>query len=562
MDYVRRPVIALALLVILLSACGPLATSTTTPAPPTAQPTTPPATLVLPTNATPADTLRWSLDGISNLEILDPARPGGLPSVTVLSLVFGGLVRLDDQMEVQPDGASDWEVSADGKIYTFTIREGLTFADGTPVTAEDWAYSINRALAPETASYGAPAQLSHIVGARDVIEKRTKTASGVRVLDPQQLEITLDAPLAYFLSQLVYPYTYVVPRGLVERSDNWASEAYGTGPYRVESIVANEGIRLVANERYWRGKPGVPKIYLPFNLDSATSYQQYRAGELDIMGSWQSPVPSALVADAQQLPGFQTAAILATRYIGFNNQLAPFDNVDVRRAFALAIDKQKVVDQTLRGNGIAADRILPTGLIGSQIPIVPLTFNPQAARDALAAAGYPGGQGLPPITLAYAIEGDNKVVTEMLVEMWQEHLDVAVQLKPLDLDTFSKGLDTTYRTPTDGLQMYYSIWGADYPDPHNFLSQQLRSDTANNNSHFSDAQFDRLVNEADQLGDRSQIERRLQLYAQAEQIAIDKVGWLPLFYPEFNILLNPRVEGLVITPNGLIAQDWAKVRLK
>ncbi|GAB4118342.1 MAG: peptide ABC transporter substrate-binding protein [Roseiflexaceae bacterium] len=562
MDYVRRPAAALALLVILLSACGPLATPTPTPVPPTVQPTTPPATLVLPTNATPADTLRWSLDGISNLEILDPARPGGLPSVTVLSLVFGGLVRLDDQMEVQPDGASDWEVSADGKIYTFTIREGLTFADGTSVTAEDWAYSINRALAPETASYGASAQLSHIVGARDVIEKRTKTASGVRVLDPRRLEITLDAPLAYFLSQLAYPYTYVVPRSLVERSDNWASEAYGTGPYRVESIVANEGIRLVANERYWRGKPGVPKIYLPFNLDSATSYQQYRAGELDIMGSWQSPVPSALVAEAQQLPGFQTAAILATRYIGFNNQLAPFDNVDVRRAFALAIDKQKVVDQTLRGNGIAADRILPTGLIGSQIPIVPLAFNPQAARDALAAAGYPGGQGLPPITLAYAIEGDNKVVTEMLVAMWQEHLDVVVQLKPLDLDTFSKGLDTTYRTPADGLQMYYSIWGADYPDPHNFLSQQLRSDTANNNGHFSDAQFDRLVNEADQLGDRSQIERRLQLYVQAEQIAIDKVGWLPLFYPEFNSLLNPRVEGLVITPNGLIAQDWTKVRLK
>jgi peptide/nickel transport system substrate-binding protein/oligopeptide transport system substrate-binding protein len=482
--------------------------------------------------------------------------------VTVLGLVFGGLVRLDEQMEVQPDGASDWNVSADGKVYTFTIRDGLMFADGTTVTADDWVYSINRALAPETASYGAPAQLSHIVGARDVIEKRTRTASGVRAVDPRHLEITLDAPLAYFLAQLVYPYTYVVPRTLVASGDDWAARAYGTGPYQVQKLKPGDQLVLRANSRYWRGVPGIPKIALSFNPDSSVSFQRYRAGELDIMGSWQTPVPAAFVSQAQNLPGFQTAAILATRYVGFNNRLPPFDRPQLRRAFALATDKRALVNEALHSNGIAADRILPTGLLGTQLPVEPLAFDPQAARLALAEAGFSGGKGLAEVTLSFAIEGDNVAVTAALKQMWETTLGVTVRLEPLDLDSFSKRLDDTYRTPQTGLQIYYSVWGADYPDPHNFLSQQLQSNTANNNGHFSDPQFDQLVAEADQLGDRAHIERRIQLYVQAEQIAIDKVGWLPLFYPKFNTLLNPRVEGLVITPNGLVAKDWTKVRLR
>lgn len=555
----RRACVSL-LIALLLAACSqtPVAPPTPTAAP-TSAPTATPAQVASPP---PADTLRWSLEGINDMPVIDPARPGGLPSVTAISLVFGGLVRLDEQMEVQPDGASDWQVSDDGRVFTFSIREGLTFADGQAVTAADWAYSINRALAPETASYGAPGQLSKIVGARDVIEGRSKMASGIKALDPQHLEITLETPLAYFLSLLVYPYTYVVPQALVESGADWAGRAYGTGPFRVKELRPGDALLLEANPRYWRGAPGVPQILLPFNPDSLQAYRRYRAGQLDIMGSWQSPIPAAFIAESQSLPDFQSAAILVTRYVGFNNLRAPFDNPNVRRALALATDKQALVTGPLHGNGLPAERILPTGLIGTQLPIRPLSYDPEAARQALALAGYPGGQGLPDLTLSYAIEGDNAAVTAALKQMWEDALGITVRLEPLDLDAFSKRLDQTYREPEAGLQLYYSVWGADYPDPHNFLSQQLRTNTANNNGHFSDAEFDRLVAEADQLSDRSQIERRLQLYVQAEQIAIDKVGWLPLFYPEFNILLNPRVEGLAVTPNGLVAPDWAMVRLK
>jgi ABC-type oligopeptide transport system substrate-binding subunit len=522
----------------------------------------PAAATPAPATADAADTLRWSLEGISDLTSIDPAKPGDAPTITVINNIFGGLVKLNEKLEVVPDGASAWKVSADGKVYTFTIRQGLSFADGSPVAAADFVYSINRALSPDTASYGAPFQLSHIVGAQDVVDGKAKEAAGLKAVDAQTLEISLDAPLAYFLAQLTFPYTYVVPKALVEGGAGWEEKAYGTGPFTVAEWKHGQSIRLVPNPHYWAGTPGVAAILHVFNKDSETAYQLYQTGELDIMGSQQNPVPSAHVAEVKGQPDFQTAASLATRYIGFNDLKPPFDNVDLRRAFALGVDKKTLAEQVLGGAVVPADRILPAGLMGTKLPVKPLAFDAAAAKAALAKAGFADGKGLPPITLAYGQEGDNEVVAQALQGLWQQSLGVTVNLKPFELATFSKNLDTTFYTPTEGLQLYLSIWGADYPDPQNFLSQQLHTDTANNNGHFSDPAFDKLVDEADRLGGQADQQRRLQLYNQAEQIAIDGVGWLPLYYPKFQILLRPRVQGIAVTPNGLVIPDWTKVALK
>jgi len=569
------------LIALLAAACG--APSSQSPivapnAPPTAaasQPTAAPAPAVTPAPAAeptataatsagtaPADTLRWPVEGLSELTSLDPAKPGDAPNNTVITLIFAGLVRLDDKLEVQPDGASGWKVSDDGATYTFTIRDGLKFGDGTLVTANDFVYSINRALSPEIGAFGASAHFGHILGAQEVIDGTAKTASGVKALDDKTLEVKLDAPIAYFLALLTYPDTFVVPQKLVESGANWQEQAYGTGPYKVKEWKHNQSIQLAANENYWQGKPGIPNIQMPFTKDSETAYQLYQTGELDIEGSGQNPVPAAHIADVQSMPDFKSAAQLTTRYVGFNNEKPPFDNPDVRRAFALATDKATLANQVLAGSVVPADRILPTGLLGTQLPIKPLAFDAAAAKDALTKAGFQNGQGLPEITLAYGQEGDNETVVQALQSMWEQNLGVKVKLQSYELATFSKNLDTTYYTPTEGLQFYYSVWGADYPDPQNFLSLLLHTGNPNNNGHFSDPQFDQLVDEADKLGDRSQIERRLQLYNQAEQIAIDKVAWLPLFYPKLNILIRPRVEGMVVTPQGLIIPDWSKVKLK
>lgn len=541
----------------VFAACGESA-APAIPAPPTPAP----ATAVHMASAAPADTLRWSVEGATGPRSIDPAKPGDTQGVTIGSLIFAGLVRLGETLDVQPDGASDWRVSDAGRTYTFTIRDGLTFANGRAVTAEDFVYSITRALAPETAAYGAPAQLSHIQGAADVVSGKARAVSGLKALDARTLQITLDEPVAYFLAQLTYPYTFAVPRELVERGADWTDAAYGTGPYRIKEWKRGEYMLLAASEHYWGGKPGVPFVRFVFNPDSDAAFQQYQRGDLDIMGSGQNPVPAARIPEVQNLPDFRSApASLQTRYVGFNNRKAPFDNEDVRRAFALAVDKRTLANETLAGQALPADRILPTGLLGTQQPIRPLLFDPGAAKAALAQAGYPDGQGLPPITLTYGQEGDNETVVKALQRDWKNYLGVQVALQPMPLDAFSSSLDQTYRTPEAGLQMYYSIWTADYPDPQNFLSQQLHTGVPNNNGHWSDAAFDRLVDEADKLSDRTQVDRRIKLYNQAEQIGIDKVGWLPLIYPRTNMLVRPRVQGIVLTPNGLLIPDYTKLRL-
>ncbi len=503
--------------------------------------------------------LIWSVEGVSELPGLDPANPQNAQSVLAINLIFGGLVKLDAQLNVVPDGAESWQVSDDGKTYTFKIRSNLKFADGSAVTAQDFADSINRALQPETASYGASFQLQHVVGAGAVADGTAPTAEGIEVIDAQTLAITTDETVPYFLAQLTYPVTFVVPLKLIdEQGAGWTDQAYGTGPFQVKEWQHNQRLILTPNPNYWAGAVGVSEIELPFIQDSETAYQLYRTGDLDIMGSQQNPVPSARIPEVNSSPDFHNVASFAVRYVGFNNKLAPFDNVNVRRAFAMAVDKVTLAEKVLNGAVGATDRILPAGFPGSQNPITGLAFDAAAAKDELAQAGYGTDKPFPQVTFTYGAEGDNERVATFLQQQWKENLGVDVTLQPLELATFSKNLDTTYLTPDQGLQFYLSIWGADYPDPQNFVTQQLLSDSPNNNGHWENAQFDEIGTQADTF--TGPAEERFKLYNQAEQIAVDEVGWLPLFAPRFSVLIKPYVSGVVPTGQGLVVPDWSAVR--
>jgi oligopeptide transport system substrate-binding protein len=503
--------------------------------------------------------LIWSIEGVNELPGLDPASPQNAQQVLAINLIFGGLVKLDGQLNVVPDGAESWTVSTDGKTYTFKIRADLKFADGTPVTAKDFADSINRALQPETASYGAAFQLQHVVGAQDVTEGKVKEASGIKVVDDRTLQITTDDTVPYFLAQLTFPVTFVVPSHLIEeKGDKWTDQAFGTGPYRVKEWLHNQKLILEPNPYYWAGPPAVAEIELPFIQDSETAYQLYRTGGLDIMGSQQNPVPAARIPEVSSSPDFHQVASFAVRYIGFNNRKAPFDNVNVRRAFAMAVDKVTLAEKVLNGAVGPTDRILPAGFPGSQLPIKGLPFDPKMGKAELEKAGYGPGKPLPKVTLTYGVEGDNERVATFLQQQWKDNLGVNVVLQPLELATFSKNLDTTYLTPEQGLEFYLSIWGADYPDPQNFVSQQLRSDSPNNNGHWENADFDKLAKQADTF--TGPAEERFKLYNQAEQIAVDGVGWLPLFVPRFSVLIKPYVSGVVPTGQYLVIPDFSALR--
>ena len=241
-------------------------------------------------------------------------------------------------------------------------------------------------------------------------------------------------------------------------------------------------------------------------------------------------------------------------YIGFNNSTSPLNNEHLRRALALSVDKSTLADKVLAGAVNSTDHIVPEGMPGYFDELKPLSFNVDSAKSELSQAGAT----VPKLTLSYTTgQADFDKVAATVQNMWKQNLGIDVQLNGEEQGKFNDDLTAMANDPTKSdLQMYISVWGADYPDPQNFLTQQLHTGVGNNNGHWSDAQFDTLTDQADVERDEG---KRMSLYNQAEQIAIDKVGWLPLYNGIGSIFIRPTVHGVTYTAQGIFADDWSKV---
>ena len=505
--------------------------------------------------------LRWALEGINEPSTLDPAKAGDAPVVFATGLLFRGLVQLDAQLRVIPDGAESWTVSEDTKTYTFKLRPDLKFSDGSPVTADDVVFSISRSLDPKVGGGNGAYYLSNILGAEDFINSKAATLEGVKALDPQTVEIRLANPSAYFLYQLNFITGYILSqKNVTEGGEKWYEKPVGTGPFVLSDWQHNQKLVLTPNPNYWAGAPdqlkNVELVFYGGDQGSNTAFNDYQTGQVDVIGAFgQNPIPSQYVPQVKDLPDFHSAPQFVVRHIAFNNKLAPFDNVKVRQAFAKGIDKSNLIKLLGESSVRAQDRILPGGIPGSELPLQGLSFDPEGARKLLEEANFDPATK---VVISYGTEGDNAKVLEFLKQEWKQNLGVDVTLEPLELQTFSQRLTDTYNDPAKGLQAYYSVWGADYPDPQNWISQQLRTGVGNNNSAYSNAEFDKLVDAADvETTDQA---KRLQDYNKAEQIAVNEVGWLPLFSPNASSLIKPYVTGLVFTGQGVVIPDWSAVR--
>ena len=495
-----------------------------------------------------AGPIHWSLTGVSDLVSLDPAKASDQQGFTVIAMLYGGLVKLDESLLVVPSLAESWSVSDDSLTYTFTLRDGIVFSDGTPITADDVVWTFNHALDPKTGGWTGPYYFTLIEGADEVAAGTATEVSGVKKIDDKTVAITIKQPSAYFLSSLS-----AGPSKILSQAASADDGKVTSGPFVVQSWDHGQGITLAPNAKFYEPVTGVTELDFLFNQDSETGYQLYRTGKVDIFGSSQNPVPAARVPEVEGSPDFKSTPAFNTRYVAFNNKLKPFDDVKVRQALTHAIDRDTLANAVLGGTVNPTERILPAGFPASDKPITGLAFDPAAAKDLL------GQAGIDPqtfsFTLSYGVEGDNERVVTVLQSMWQENLGISVKLEPLELATFSSRLNDTYQDPEHGLQAYYSIWGADYPDPQNFLSTQLQTDVGNNNGHWSNAEFDKLTQEADTTVD--DFAKRADLYNKAEQIAVDEVGWLPLFNAKVNVLVRDCVQGIDVTGMDFQIPEWS-----
>lgn len=243
-----------------------------------------------PTPAKP-QTLRWSIEGINELTSIDPPKASDSQGILAVNMLFAGLVRLDGELRVTPDGAMSWTVAPDGLTYTFSLRPGLAFSDGAPVTADDVVFSLTRALNPATGGWTGPFYLSNIVGSDDVTNGVSATLTGVRAVDPSTVEIKVKQPSAYFLKQLTFAGGFIVPKTKVTANPaNWTDSPAGTGPFKLKEWKHNQALILEPNPYYWNGPIQLTELQMPFFQDSETAFQLYRTNGLDIMGSQQNGV--------------------------------------------------------------------------------------------------------------------------------------------------------------------------------------------------------------------------------------------------------------------------------
>jgi oligopeptide transport system substrate-binding protein len=473
---------------------------------------------------------------------LDPAVSSEMTSHQYITQLFGGLVYLDDKLEPAPDIAERWEVSDNGRTYTFYLRQDVRFHDGRQLTAEDFKYSWERACAPATGSQTAANFLGDIAGASDVLAGRSRKISGVKVLGDHVLQVTIDTPKSYFLFKLTYPTTFVVDRANVESGMEWWRHSNGTGPFKLQQWVENTRLVLEKNEDYYGEQARVDSVV--FKLWGGVPMNMYESGEIDI-----TDVASYYIDRVQDEAGlfYQELSIvpeLSFYYIGFNTTSPPFDDVNIRQAFSQAIDKDKLATLLLRGMAERAEGILPPGMPGYNSELSGLDFNIARAKELIAASEYGDVYRLPPVTITtLGWGGVIPAELEAIVHEWRQNLGVEVKVRQLEPERFF------YNLKQERDEMFYLSWIADYPHPQNFLDVLFRTGADNNYGEYTNPEVDSLLEMAAIEPD---YDTGLALYQEAEQRLVDDAAFLPLWFGKTYVLIKPYVKGYNLNPLGFV----------
>lgn len=473
---------------------------------------------------------------------LDPAVSGEMTSHEYIMQLFSGLVRLDDNLEPAPDIAQRWQVSDDGKTYTFYLRDDVKFHNGREVKAEDFRYSWERASDPDTLSLTAITFLGDIVGVAEVLAGETREISGVRVIDDYTLEVTIDAPKSYFLSKLTYPTAFVVDRANVESGGEWWRQPNGTGPFKLRQWDKNSLLTLEKNNLYY-GKPAQIN-FVTFQLWGGVPMNMYETGKIDITSVYINYIDKVTDEAGPFYQELQVTPEQSFHYIGFNFTKPPFDDVNIRRAFSQAIDKDKLVSLVFRDMVQPADGILPPGLPGFNKNLSGLDYDVNKAKELIKASKYGDVSQLPPITITTL--GWGGLISqglEAIIAEWRNNLGVEVKVRQLEPERF------LYHLREEKDEMFYAGWIADYPHPQNFLDVLFHSGAENNYGEYSNPEIDTLLEMA---GVEPDSKLSLALYQQAEQRLVEDAAGLPLWFGKSYILVKPYVKGYNLSPQGLV----------
>jgi oligopeptide transport system substrate-binding protein len=471
---------------------------------------------------------------------LDPARSMEMSSHGYILQIFSGLVTLDDDMNPVPDIAASWSVSEDGLTYTFKLRPGVKFHSGAALTARDFKYAWERACSPATGSRTAATYLGDIVGASEMLDGKAKALIGVTVLDDATLEVKTGAPKSYFLWKLSYPTAFAVQPANVQAGGEWWRQPNGTGPFRLKQWDVNKLIVLERNQNYYRDLPKLNSVV--FQLYTGNPIDLYEQGKVDEAGVGTEYIDKVTDKAGPFYRDLNITPELSFAYIGFNCRKPPFDDPDIRRAFNLAIDKDKIIAITYRDMLQKAYGILPAGIPGYNEKVKGAEYDVALAKALIARSKYGGGNAFPPVTLTTSgLGGYVSGFLEAVVSQWRENLGVEVQIRQLEPELFQYGLDRELDN------LFDMGWVADYPHPQNFLEVLFMTGASYNYGGYSNPAADGLL---EQAGVTRDLATSLSLYRQAEQLMVDDTACIPLWFGRNYYLVQSSVNGYRVSPLG------------
>ncbi|ONI38388.1 peptide ABC transporter [Candidatus Epulonipiscium fishelsonii] len=483
---------------------------------------------------------------LSNLpDGLDPGLTKNSFSKYVLFNAFEGLVTYDQDGNLVPGMAEEWSISEDGKTYTFNLRPGLKWSDGTPLTANDFVYSILRVATPETAAQNLNVVTDYIVNAQEYYEGKIDAEEvGVKAIDDNTLEITLKEPISYFIDILsMWVYSPVQSATVEANGEAWSTQAetyVSNGPFKVTEMSMSENVVLEKNENYWNAdNVKMEKINFRYILDTSTALTAYETGEVDGIASIPSTDYARLRAEDK---GVKTYPSYGTVYHLINNRKAPYDNLKVREALNLALDRQSIIDNVIQVDAQPAYSLLPPGykIDGVDITEGRETFkmSPSAevekAQQALADAGYPNGENFPVLELSYYSDDTVKKVVEAMAQMWETNLNIDVEITSNEWVLFLEDvLAEDYDVAALGLT-------AEYFHPMAFMPS-FRTNDSINISVYSNPEYDALL---EQIRTENDPNKLSELIKQADTMVSNDYPIIPLYYKSNNILLHDNIQGV------------------
>lgn len=471
---------------------------------------------------------------------LDPAKGTDVNEGIIQSKVFDGLVMYDENMNIVGNLAESWDISADGKIYTFRLKRNIKFHNGQDFTAKDVVFSFERLLDPKVASPRSWV-LEKVVGAKEKLEGKENIVKGLRIIDPYTLEIELIEPYAPFLALLSMPAAYILPSESEEKINkkDFFEKPIGTGPFRVVARQRDSFIKLEAYQNYHGIKPKVHTLEYRIIPDTLKAQLEFEAGNIDILQLHPNNIEK-YINNTNYKNQIHYVPVMNVFYIGLNNQTPPFNNVKVRKALNYLIDKEAIIKNVLKTNAKVAAGSIPPGVSGYNEESKGYEYNPKIGLQLLKEAGYSEKNPLK-FDLYQRSSQAALEITKIIQGDLRKH-GIIVTLRPMEWSALKEAINS------GEAKAFYLSWFGDYPDGENFLYPLFHSKnwgSGGNRARYYNPKVDSMLEEALKIVD---INKRSEAYSVINKMIVEDAPWIYLWHSPEVYVVSKKVQKIVFTP--------------